>query len=275
MRYFHTRRRGADVCAVLAVLGVVAIAGVSTVFVGSASSARAVLARSPRHRARTIRVRVRPRVVEYEPARVSVSGLSAAAVSVRLLGANDPAGLAYHWNPYRWHRLRLVGAKWRGAMPAPPLRGIYRLQFQVQQSKRLLQSPHWLLRVLPHGVLTRSGFRTPRAVIRDFVSALPGHRVLVAARHWPQAGFDHRDPRLHQLFVIAYAPRRDNTPRARRGLFITTVRDGYHGRWFLLDATTVPYGGRTLGSASVQMLGDPSWVAAGHGVLHSRTHRHL
>jgi len=171
---------------------------------------------------------------------VLVSGLSASAVSVRLEGADDPAGLAYQWTPYRWRRLRLVRGAWRGILSAPPLRGIYRLQFQVQRSKRFLQSPHWLLRVLPPGALKRSAFQTPRAVIRDYVSDLPGDRVLVAARRWPQAAFDHRDPRLQRIFAIAYAPRGDRRPGARRGLFITTFRNGYRGRWRLLEATIHP-----------------------------------
>ena len=206
----------------------------------SSASPATDLIRSADRAAGTVSVRLQPRIVDYEPARVSVSGLSAAAVSVRIRGANDPAGIAYHWTPYPWRRLRLVQGRWQGALPAPPLRGIW-LQLEVHQSKRLLQSPRWLLRVLPPGTLKHSAFRTPRAVIRDYVSSLHGNQVLVATRRWPQAAFDHRDPRLQRLFAIAYAPRGDNKPSARLGLFITTVRDGYHGRWRLLEATTSPY----------------------------------
>jgi hypothetical protein len=219
----------------VAIASVIAFALVET-----ASSARAVRASIPGHQVGQIRVRVQLRVVEYGPSRVSVSGLAAAAVSVRLRGANDPRGLAYRWTPYRWRRLRLLRGSWRGVLSAPALRGIYQLQLRVQQSKRLLQSPQWLLRALPPGTLTRPAFPTPLAVIRDYVSDLPGNRVLVAARPWPQAAFDHRDQRLQRLFVIAYAPRGANQPSSRRGLFISTVRNGYHGRWRLLDATISP-----------------------------------
>jgi hypothetical protein len=223
------------------VLGVAAIASViSSALVWTASSARAVRTTNPGDRARPIRVRVQPRVVDYEPARVLLSGISAAAVSVRLRGADDPDGLAYRWTPYRWHRLRLVRGIWHGALPAPPLRGIYQLQFEIRQSRRLLQSPQWLLRVLPPGTLERPAFRTPLAVVCDYVSDLSGNQVLVAARPWPQAAFDHRDPRMHRIFVIAYAPRGDNPAGSPRGRFITTVRDGYHGRWRLLEATIMP-----------------------------------
>jgi hypothetical protein len=55
-------------------------------------------------------VRLQPQVVEYGPARVSVSGISAGSVSVRLRGA-------------------------------PPLRGLYQLQFRVEHPEHFLQSP--------------------------------------------------------------------------------------------------------------------------------------
>jgi hypothetical protein len=187
-----------------------------------------------------IQVHVQPRVVEYRPSRVSVTGIVATEVSVRLRGADDPTGPAYRWTAYRWHPLRLVRGSWHGVLPAPPLRGIYQLQFRVQQSKRLIESPRWLLRVMTPGTLRRTAFRTPRAVVDDYVRDLPGDQVLVAARPWPQAGYDHRDPRLNRTFVIAYAPRGDNRVGSRLGVFITTVRDGYHGRWRLLETTTGP-----------------------------------
>jgi hypothetical protein len=89
--------------------------------------------------------------------------------------------------------------------------------------------------------MKRPSFPTAGGAIRDFVSHLPGDKVLVALRRWPMASFDHRDPRLNRLFVIAYAPRGNTRPGSRLGLFITTVRDGFQGRWRLLEATTQPY----------------------------------
>jgi len=190
--------------------------------------------------AEAVRVQLQPRVIEYGVVRVSVSGITATSVSARLLDANDPAGVAYQWTPYRWRRLEPVRGRWSGVLSAPPLLGIYQLQLQIQQPKQLLRSPHWLLRVLPPGTLNRPAFTTPLAVIRNYVSELPGNQILVAERPWPQAGYDHRDPRLLGLFVIAYAPQSDNTPSTQRGLFIATFRDGYHGRWRLLEATVSP-----------------------------------
>jgi hypothetical protein len=63
----------------------------------------------------------------------------------------------------------------------------------------------------------------------------------VALRRWPLAAFDPRDPRLHRVFVIAYTALGNQRPDSRRGLFVTTVRDGFRGRWRVLEATTQPY----------------------------------
>ncbi|HEY2556298.1 MAG TPA: hypothetical protein VGI08_04265 [Diaminobutyricibacter sp.] len=41
--------------------------------------------------------------------------------------------------------------------------------------------------------------------------------------------------------MIAYSPRQDHTLADRRGIWITAVRDGYKGRWRLLEATLLPY----------------------------------
>lgn len=176
----------------------------------------------------------------YHSASVRVSGITARSAQVRPLGANDRSGLAYEWKPYRWQALRASGGTWRGLLPAPPLFGIYRLQLRV--GSNVLSSPHWLLRVLPHGTMARRASQTARASVRGYVDHLHGHQILVAERVWPLANYDHRDRRLNRLFVIAYAPRADNRPGSRLGRFISTMRNGYHGRWRVLEATTQPYG---------------------------------
>jgi hypothetical protein len=61
-----------------------------------------------------------------------------------------------------------------------------------------------------------------------------------ALRRWPRPAFDRRVRRLHQLMVIAYSPHAKTKVRDRLGIFVTAVRDGYHGRWRLLEATAVP-----------------------------------
>ena len=74
------------------------------------------------------------------PESVSVSGIDARGVEVRLLGAIDRAGLAYEWAPYPWRRLRFLRGAWRGVLPAPALLGIYRLQLRLDDGRRLLSS---------------------------------------------------------------------------------------------------------------------------------------
>ena len=171
---------------------------------------------------------------------ISVTGLTASSIGVRLLGATDISGRAYEWAPYKWQRLRLHRSTWRGVLPAPVLFGIYQLQLRLDHGRKFLTSTNWLERVFPYGTEARPAFATPAAVIRDYVAHLPGHTVLVAIRPWPLAAYDHRNPRLNRLFAIAYAPR--GRTGQRRGRFVTTVREGFHGRWRLLATATQPYG---------------------------------
>lgn len=183
-----------------------------------------------------------PAIDLYHSASVRVSGMAARSVEVRLVGAIDRRGLAYQWTPYPWQALRVRHGAWRGLLPAPPLYGIYRLRLRLDHGDRFLASARWLLRVLPRGTLSRPSSPAPAGAIRRFVAQLPGDQVLVASRRWPLAKFDHRDPRLNRLFAIAYAPSGDTRPDSRLGLFISMVRNGYRGRWRVLEATTQPYG---------------------------------
>lgn len=193
------------------------------------------------HRAH-VRLSLRTPVIDlFHSASVRVTGTTGREAEVRLLGANDRSGLAYEWKPYPWQRLRAGQGASRGALPAPPLLGIYRLQLRLDPGHRLVSRTSWLLRVFPRGTESRPSFARPGGVLRDYVAHLPGHKVLVAVKRWPMAAFDHRDPRLHRLFAIAYCPRGDNRQSTRLGKFITAVRDGFHGRWRLLEATTGPY----------------------------------
>ena len=198
---------------------------------------------SASHGGRPVRVGFGSRAIDlYHSASVRVSGTTAGSVEARLVGAIDRAGRAYEWTPYPWRALRVRRGSWRGLLPAPPLLGIYRLRLRLDHGRRFLSSARWLLRVVPRGTLKRPSFPTAMGAVRHFVAQLPGHKVLVASRPWPLAKFDHRDLRLNRLFVIAYAPRGDSQPSSRLGLFVTTVRNGFQGRWRLLEATTQPYG---------------------------------
>jgi hypothetical protein len=189
-----------------------------------------------------VRVVLGPRAVDlYHSASVRVSGTTAGSVEVRLVGAIDRAGRAYEWTPYRWRALRIRRDTWHGLLPTPPLAGIYRLRLRFDHGRRFLSSAGWLMRVFPKGAMKRPSSPTAVGAVRHYVGNLPGHEVLVASRRWPLASFDHRDPRLNRLFAIAYAPRGDRLPQSRLGLFVTVVRDGFRGRWRVLEATTQPY----------------------------------
>ena len=215
---------------------------VAAVLVGTAAARPG---RSTRHGAvesSVVRVRVRPRAIDlFHDASIAVDGLTGARVEVRLVGAIDRDGLAYEWTPYPWRRLRPLEGTWRGALPAPPLFGIYELQLRLDHGHKVFSSPRWLLRVFPRGVLSRPSFPTAGGAIGNFVAHLRGNLMLVALKRWPLAAFDHRDPRLNRLFAIAYAPRAHDRPSSRLGLFVTAVRDGFHGRWRLLETSTTPY----------------------------------
>lgn len=177
----------------------------------------------------------------YHSASVRVSGVAARVAEVRLVGAIDRRGLAYEWKPYHWRELRPRQGAWLGLLPAPPLPGIYRVQLRLDRGRRLLSSTRWLLRVFPDARTARRSAPTALGAIRGYVAHLPGHKVLVSSRRWPLATFDHRDPRLNRIYAIAYAPRDDTRPGSRLGSFVTTVRDGYHGRWRVLQSSTQPY----------------------------------
>jgi hypothetical protein len=215
---------------------------VAAVLMGTAATRAGGSTRHATAGSSSVRVSVRPRAIDlFRDASISVGGLTGARVEVRLAGAIDRRGLAYEWTPYPWRRLRPLHGTWQGVLPAPPLLGIYLLQLRLDHGRKLFSSPRWLLRVFPRGVLGRPSFPTAAGAIRYFVAHLRVDQVLVALRRWPLAAFDHRDPRLNRLFAIAYAPRAHDRPSSRLGRFVTIVRDGFHGRWRLLEASTSPY----------------------------------
>jgi hypothetical protein len=124
-------------------------------------------------------------------------------------------------------------------LPAPELRGIYPVQLRVGPGSPVLRSTHWFYRVFAPGTLSRP-FGLPEDVARGWVQTLPGKAKLVALKRWPRPDFDRRDLRLHRLLVIAYTLAGHETVRERLGIFVTAVRDGYGGRWRMLEAKATP-----------------------------------
>ena len=168
-------------------------------------------------------------------ASVTVRGLPSRRLEVRLAGATTAAGTPLGWRP-----LRLASKVWHGTLPTPALRGIYPIEVRAGAGRPVARSASWMLRVFAAGTLSRPSFSTPEGVARWWVRTATGHGRLTALRRWPRPGFDLRDQRLHQLLVVAYSPVGRPGVDDRLGMFITAVRNGFDGRWRLLEATLQP-----------------------------------
>jgi hypothetical protein len=178
-------------------------------------------------------VRLTPGIVQLQQqASIAVNGVDVPSLQARLSGATAALG-----RPLPWTTLHFARGAWRATLPLPELRGIYPVLLRVGPGARVLSDEHWLLHVFARGTLSRPLFDTPEGVARWWVRKLPARATLVALRRWPRPAFDRRDRRLHQLLVLAYhvAGEKD-----RLGIFVTAVRDGFHGRWRLLEATAAP-----------------------------------
>jgi hypothetical protein len=169
------------------------------------------------------------------PTAIAVSGVEARSLQVRLAGATSVVG-----RPLPWRSLTFTRGAWRGVLPAPDLRGIYPVQLRVAPGSPVLHSSRWLYRVFARGTLSRPSFGVPEDVARWWVQTRPGNAKVVAVKLWPRPDFDRRDRRLHRLLVIAYTLAGHERVRDRLGIFVTAVRDGYDGRWRMLEAKATP-----------------------------------
>jgi hypothetical protein len=168
-------------------------------------------------------------------ASITVRGFAGPRLQMRLAGATMPGG-----RPLGWRPLLLAGPIWRGSLPKPALRGIYPIELRAGVGRPVVRSASWMFRVFASGTLSRPSFATAEDVARWWVRGVPEHARLVALKRWRRPAFDRRDRRLHQLLVVAYSPAGHPLVRDRLGMFITTVRDGFNGRWRLLEATVAP-----------------------------------
>ena len=183
-------------------------------------------------------VELQPGVVQLrERATIAVSGIHARSVEVLLAGATNALG-NQPATQLPWAPLHLVGGAWRGTLPAPALRGVYPVVLRTRAGRTPMRS-ELFLRVYTPGTGTQPSFGDPADVARWWVRTVE-HAKLVALKSWPRPGFDLRDMRLHRLFVVAYSPPGHPQVSDRTGMFVTAVRDGYGGRWRLLEATLEP-----------------------------------
>jgi hypothetical protein len=181
-------------------------------------------------------VALHPAVVPLRhSASVTVTGVAAPTLEVHLRGGSTLLGKAMPWTV-----LHRVGNAWQGRLPLPEFRGIYPIELRVAPGGEVLRSDTWLLRVFARGTLSRPSFATPEEVASYWVKTVRPTARVEALRRWPRPAFDRRDTRLHQLMVVAYSLDATTKVKDRLGIFITAVRDGYHGRWRLLEATAVP-----------------------------------
>jgi hypothetical protein len=181
------------------------------------------------------RVELGPPVVGLgQRSSIVVSNVRVPSLQVLLMGAADQFG-----KPLGWRSLRSVGGSWRGTLPTPAFLGIYPVVLRVRVGATPFGSAQWLLRVFAPGTRVQPSFDDPVDVARWWVQTMP-RETLVAVKAWPFPAFDRRDPRLHRLFVVAYAPAIDPSVDDQLGMFITAVRDGYEGRWRFLEATLEP-----------------------------------
>ena len=188
-----------------------------------------------RGRGRGVRLELRPAVARLrQRVTLEVSGTRASSLQALPTGATDQLGLHIGWQSLK----HATGAWWT-VLPAPARPGIYPLRLRVRAGLSGFRSPGWFLRVLSPGTLSRPAFVDPRGVVSWWVHTV-AHADLVALRRWPLPGYDHRDRRLHCLFVVAYSPPGDSDPGDRRGLFVTAFRNGYGARWRLLETGLVP-----------------------------------
>lgn len=181
-------------------------------------------------------VSMQPTVVHpNQEATVIVHGYThATRLWVRIAGATDSENVPATWAP-----LHRSGATWTSRLPPPKLRGIYLIQLRTGPTDPIITSQHWLLRVLPIGTLARRSYSDPLAVVRWWVRTAT-HGTLDAVKQWQPVTWDHRDPRLQQLFVVAYSPPGKPAINQRLGMFVTAVRNGFNGQWLFLEATITP-----------------------------------
>jgi len=178
---------------------------------------------------------VTPRVVpEYDSASITVNGLAGArSVEVRMLGASGIRGTLLPW--IKLHRQRRT---WRARLPQPVLPGIYPIKLRSVPSHSA-QGEIVYARVYDGGTDFQPLFVAPEEVAAWWATQIAGGS-LVAVRRWHRTDFDHRLSRLHRVFVIAYDPSGHPASPDKLGAWITAVKEGYHGKWHLLEASTTP-----------------------------------
>jgi len=179
------------------------------------------------------RLRLEPPVIGLRHATtVVLTGVRGGVPKVELADTTDLPGMRPEWLPM-WK----AGASWRATLAAPPFLGVYPVRIRI--GRTIIGSPVWLLRVFRRDTCMRRSFASPTEVPVWWIRRV-AHATPVAVRPWRLSTHDRRDPRLHRKFVVAYNPAGHRAVGDRLGTFITAVRDGYGGRWCLLQESVYP-----------------------------------
>jgi hypothetical protein len=169
-----------------------------------------------------------------ERATAQVERWPAPRLEVELAGAADDDGRLLGWRTAHW-----AAGRWTVELPRPASLGVYPLLLRESAGRPIVRSPDWLLRIFRAAAAREPTFATPEEVVRWWVRTQP-HGTRAVVRRWRLPNFDKRDPRLHRLFVVGYNPAGTTGAADRLGMFVTAVREGYNGRWRLLEATVEP-----------------------------------
>jgi hypothetical protein len=207
------------------------VVAVTSVLVGAATAGAA----APPVEPSTPQVSLQPAIVALGGhATVVVAGWHEPRLQVALSGATDRAGRLLGWRA-----ASRQGRLWIVDLPRPVLRGIYPVLLRERTGAPVTRSTRWLLRIFRRTATREPTFTTPQAVVRWWVRT-DRHATLAALKWWPRSSLDKRDPKLHRLFVVAFNLRGRPGVANRLGRFVTAVRDGYRGRWRLLEADVQP-----------------------------------
>ena len=134
------------------VLSMAAASVIALAFTAAAEPRAAAAVQTPR-------IDLRPSVVSLlGQSTITVSGIDHGSLYVRLAGAALP-----------WQPLRSVHGSWAGALPTPPLRGVYPIVLRTGAGSSAIRPPGAFLRVLDRGALARPSFDDPAAVARWWV----------------------------------------------------------------------------------------------------------
>jgi hypothetical protein len=169
--------------------------------------------------------------------RISVSGVSAPAVSARIDG-----GLASGGRWFNWVALRPgAGGTWWTVLRAPGYLGVYPVEIRAG---RAVDRTDAVVQILPAGYTAEPGFVEPEQVAEWWTRIAPAAATLTGVSTWQAGFFTHRDPDLNRLlrvrFTIARAWPQLHLKPGERTMFLSVARLRAGGLWRLLEAVPAP-----------------------------------